>query len=179
MDDKRDDKIANDDAIAALAARLGEALKAQGLLLATAESCTGGWVGQAVTAISGSSSWYDRGHITYSNEAKNEMLGVSLETLSLFGAVSEETAREMANGTLAHSHAQASLAITGVAGPTGGTPRNPVGTVCFAWAVRRPAAQAITCVTLRHRFDGDRDAVRRQAVLHAMAGMLAHLEANP
>ena len=175
-DDGLNDDAINDDAIALLATQLGEALKAHSRLLATAESCTGGWVGQAVTAVSGSSAWYDRGFVTYSNEAKHEMLGVSLGTLERCGAVSEETAREMANGTLAHSRAQASLAITGVAGPGGGTPRNPVGTVCFAWAVRGAAAIDIACDSERQRFDGDREAVRRQAVVHALAGMLARLQ---
>lgn len=171
----------SDEALSELATRLGAALKGCGLVLATAESCTGGWVGQAVTAISGSSDWYDRGFITYSNHAKQEMLGVSPDTLAQYGAVSEQTAREMAVGALDHSRAQLSLAITGVAGPLGGTPHNPVGTVCFAWAMRdRGAAPdgagsalaAPTTTTARRRFEGDRDAVRRQAVQFAMQGAL-------
>ncbi len=171
----------NDKTLSDLAARLGTALKGRGLMLATAESCTGGWVGQAVTAISGSSDWYDRGFITYSNLAKQEMLGVSADTLAQSGAVSEQTAREMAVGALDHSRSQISLAITGVAGPSGGTPNNPVGTVCFAWATRIPGAApegvgsalaAPTTGTARRRFEGDRDAVRRQAVQFAMLGVL-------
>ncbi|MCX7894150.1 MAG: CinA family protein [Burkholderiales bacterium] len=154
--------------LGALAARLGAALKAAGLVLATAESCTGGWVGEAVTSVSGSSEWFDRGFVTYSNEAKREMLGVAGETLERCGAVSEETAREMAEGALARSHASIAVAVTGVAGPTGGTPTKPVGMVCFAWAARGGAVQSETC-----RFAGDRAAVRRQAVAHALAGVIA------
>ncbi|MBM3345942.1 MAG: CinA family protein, partial [Betaproteobacteria bacterium] len=132
-----------DDTLSALAAGLGAVLRERSLMLATAESCTGGWVGQAVTAVSGSSDWYDRGFITYSNAAKQEMLGVSPDTIERHGAVSEQTAREMAVGALTHSRAQLALAITGVAGPLGGTAHNPVGTVCFAWAMRaRDAAAA-------------------------------------
>ena len=182
-----------EDHITTLAAQLGEALQRKGLLLATAESCTGGWVGQAVTAISGSSSWYDRGFITYSNHAKHEMLGVSRDTLERCGAVSEETAREMADGALAHSHAHASLAITGVAGPSGGTPRTPVGTVCLAWAIRIPAhapppgaphaavdlAPHVASSAVKRCFEGDREAVRRQSVLLAMQGMLEQLDKLP
>lgn len=171
----------NDDTLSALAASLGAALKGRSLMLATAESCTGGWVGQAVTAISGSSEWYDRGFITYSNQAKQEMLGVSPDTITRYGAVSEQTAREMAAGALSHSRAQLALAITGVAGPSGGTPHNPVGTVCFAWAMRgrdadpRVASAADgfpSTTTARRRFEGDRDAVRRQAVQFALQGAL-------
>ena len=111
-----------DDTLYQLAEEAGLALKARGWMLATAESCTGGWVGEAVTAVAGSSAWFDRGFITYSNEAKQEMLGVSAETLARYGAVSEETVREMAAGVLLHSQAQISLAISGIAGPSGGSP---------------------------------------------------------
>jgi nicotinamide-nucleotide amidase len=150
-----------------IAHRVGEQLKDKGLLLATAESCTGGWVAQAVTSVAGSSEWFDRGFVTYSNDAKREMLGVRAETLERHGAVSEETAREMAAGALAASRAHVAVAITGVAGPTGGTPQKPVGMVCFAWAVRGGAIDAAT-----RRFEGDREAVRRQSVMFGLQGVL-------
>jgi nicotinamide-nucleotide amidase len=155
------------DALTTLAARVGARLKDRGLLLATAESCTGGWVAQAVTSVAGSSDWFERGFVTYSNEAKREMLGVRAETLDRHGAVSEETAREMALGALAASRAQVAVAITGVAGPTGGTPAKPVGMVCLAWASREGGVDAVT----RH-FAGDRAAVRRQSVRCALEGVL-------
>lgn len=160
-----------DDELYRLAEETGLALKARGWMLATAESCTGGWVGEAVTAVSGSSSWYDRGFITYTNAAKQEMLGVEAETLANFGAVSEQTVREMAAGVLLHSQAHISLAISGIAGPTGGSPDKPVGTVCFAWAVRNGPLKSESRV-----FAGDRSAVRQQAVFHALQGVLALLQ---
>lgn len=144
------------------ARRLGAALKARGLKLATAESCTGGWVAMALTAIPGSSEWFERGYVTYSNAAKREDLGVAEETLRRHGAVSEAVAREMAAGALERARAQVALAITGVAGPTGGSAEKPVGLVCFAWA----HGSKITSET--RRFDGDRESVRRQSVLHAL-----------
>ena len=167
------------DPLAGLSAQLGALLKQKGIMLATAESCTGGWAGQAITAISGSSDWFDRGFITYSNHAKHEMLGVSRDTLERFGAVSEETAREMAEGALMHSPAGAALAITGVAGPAGGSARTPVGTVCFAWATRAHAQPHTDCVTRRCHFEGDREAIRRQSVLVALQGMLEQVAAQP
>jgi nicotinamide-nucleotide amidase len=154
-----------------LAESLGRALKARNAWLVTAESCTGGWAAEAVTAIAGSSAWFERGFVTYSNAAKEEMLGVRAQTLTHEGAVSEETAREMALGALAHSRATLALAITGIAGPAGGTPAKPVGTVCFAWASRSGALRSET----RH-FSGDREAVRRQSVERALAGALEHLD---
>ncbi len=156
-----------------LARKLGERLKAKGALLVTAESCTGGWAAQAVTAVAGSSEWFERGFVTYSNAAKEEMLGVRPETLARHGAVSEETAREMALGALARSHGTLALAITGIAGPTGGSAAKPVGTVCFAWAVKDGASRAET-----RRFPGDRDAVRRQSVEHAFRVVLELLDAG-
>jgi nicotinamide-nucleotide amidase len=158
------------EALDALAPRVGKALKSAGALLATAESCTGGWVAAVVTSVSGSSEWFDRGFVTYSNEAKQDMLGVTAATLERFGAVSEETAREMATGAVARSRAGISVAITGVAGPTGGTPAKPVGMVCFAWA-RGGRVESETC-----RFSGDRDSVRRQSVAHALEGVIARME---
>ncbi|HEX7055019.1 MAG TPA: CinA family protein [Burkholderiales bacterium] len=155
----------------ALAESLGRRLKAKGALLVTAESCTGGWAAQAVTAVAGASDWFERGFVTYSNDAKAELLGVRRETLERHGAVSEETAREMALGALANSRGTLALAITGVAGPGGGSPGKPVGTVCFAWAARGAAVRSET----RH-FQGDREAVRRQSVERALEGALEHLD---
>ncbi len=151
-----------------LAAHVGAALKARGWMLVTAESCTGGWLGQAITSVPGSSRWYDRGFITYTNAAKEEMLGVASATLARFGAVSEPTVREMAEGALARSHAHIAVAISGIAGPGGGSADKPVGTVCMAWALREGAG----CVRTFH-FDGDRAGVRRQAVAAALQGILA------
>lgn len=152
----------------ALAAKLGSVLLQRGWMLATAESCTGGWAAQAATAVAGSSQWFERGFITYSNEAKMEMLGVRAETLDAFGAVSEETAAEMALGALTHSRAQAAFAITGIAGPSGGTHEKPVGSVCFAWA-----RSGTEVVTARQQFSGGRQQVRAQSVELALRKMLA------
>ena len=159
------------DALTALATRLGAKLKAQGLMLATAESCTGGWVAQAVTGVAGSSDWFDRGFVSYSNAAKQEMLGVNAGTLARHGAVSEQTAREMAAGALVHSRAQVALAITGIAGPSGGSPEKPVGTVCFAWSRKDASPNAQT-----RQFEGDRESVRRQSVAFALQTLLEFLE---
>jgi nicotinamide-nucleotide amidase len=155
-----------------LARTLGERLKRAGAMLVTAESCTGGWAAQAVTSIAGSSDWFDRGYITYSNDAKRELLGVRADTLARHGAVSEQTAREMAQGALAKGKGTVALAITGVAGPGGGSAEKPVGTVCFAWATKR-GARAET-----QRFSGDRESVRRQSVIHALEGVLRTLDAG-
>jgi nicotinamide-nucleotide amidase len=149
-----------------LARKLGEALKAKGLKLATAESCTGGWVAMALTAIPGSSDWFERGYVSYSNAAKREDLGVAEETLRQHGAVSEEVAREMAAGAIRRARAQVALAITGVAGPAGGSAEKPVGLVCFAWVHGSKMASQT------RRFDGDRESVRRQSVLHALERVL-------
>jgi nicotinamide-nucleotide amidase len=160
-----------DPALHELAEKVGARLKAAGALLACAESCTGGWVAQAVTAVAGSSDWFDRGFVTYSNAAKLEMLDVRRETLDRYGAVSEETARAMASGALGHSGADISVAITGIAGPTGGTSAKPVGMVCFAWALRNGATDSRTL-----RFDGDREQVRRQSVIEALEGVLERID---
>lgn len=154
----------------AVAARLGESLLARGVWLATAESCTGGWVAQCLTAVAGSSGWFDRGFVTYSSKAKVEQLDVPEAVIEVFGAVSEETAQAMAQGTLAHSQADWGLSITGIAGPTGGSPEKPVGTVCFGWASRIGVAHAETC-----HFCGTRAEVRAQAVLHALGQILSFL----
>ena len=154
----------------ALAKSLGERLKRASETLATAESCTGGWAAQVVTSVAGSSAWFERGFVTYSDAAKQDLLGVRAETLRAHGAVSEETAREMASGALARSQATVALSITGVAGPGGGTPEKPVGTVCFAWArgaeVRSEA----------HRLAGDRESIRRQSVILALEGVMRALD---
>ena len=152
-----------------LAQELGRKLKAANAVLVTAESCTGGWVAQVVTSVAGSSAWFDRGFVTYSNAAKQELLGVRPETLRRHGAVSEETAREMARGALERSQATVAVSVTGVAGPGGGTPDKPVGMVCFAWA-RRGGVGSET----RH-FSGDRQSVRRQSVVRALEGVLEAL----
>ena len=171
-----------DPVLAALSARVGEALQSRGLTLATAESCTGGWVAQVITHTAGSSAWFDRGFVTYSNEAKQDMLGVSPTTLARHGAVSLETAAAMAAGALTHSRADVSLSITGIAGPTGGIPADvmsgssgkPVGTVCFGWCFRDEAP-----VTCRKRFGGDRETVRYQSLAFVLESLLAHLAEKP
>lgn len=162
------------DDLETLAEQVGAALKQRGLMLASAESCTGGWVGQAVTAVAGCSHWFDRGFITYTNESKQEMLGVSAATLAEYGAVSEPTVREMVAGALKHSHAQVALAISGIAGPGGGTLEKPVGTVCMAWSLSSGAARSQT-----YHFSGDRSAVRRQAVVAALRGVLEMIDEHP
>ena len=150
-----------------LSKAVGEVLLANQLILATAESCTGGWVAQVVTETSGSSQWFDRGFVTYTNDAKQEMLGVEPTTLQRFGAVSEQTVQAMAEGALQYSRAQITLAISGVAGPTGGTSDKPVGMVCFAWAGANFSTQTAT-----QYFQGDRTAVRRQAVHYALRRLI-------
>ena len=153
----------------ALAVQVGEKLLAQGEILATAESCTGGWVSMLVTSVSGSSTWFDRGFVTYSNESKQEMLAVSSEVIEIHGAVSEETARQMVLGAVAHSNASVALSITGIAGPGGGSTEKPVGTVCFGWLVDGH------CDTETCHFSGDRDAIREQAVRHVLNQLLTRL----
>lgn len=153
-----------------LAERLGCLLLERGEWLAVAESCTGGWLAQSVTAIAGSSAWFDRGFVTYSNAAKVDMLDVPESTLERHGAVSEAVARAMAQGVLTHSRADWSVAITGIAGPSGGSPEKPVGTVCFAWAWKEGGCEAQTC-----HFSGDRAVVRAQAVAYALNGLLDRL----
>lgn len=148
------------------AMQIGKQFKQSELLITTAESCTGGWVSEAITSVPGSSGWFDRGFVTYSNAAKQEMLGVRSTTLEQFGAVSEETACEMAAGALKKSQAQISVAITGIAGPDGGTDDKPVGTVWFAWADKDDVQTKRSC------FQGDRQSIREQAVAVALDGLL-------
>ncbi|MBA4214645.1 MAG: damage-inducible protein CinA [Polaromonas sp.] len=148
---------------------LARELKRRGLMMATAESCTGGLIAGACTDVSGSSDWFERGFVTYSNAAKTELLRVPAELIAQHGAVSEPVARAMAAGALTHSPAQLAVAVTGVAGPTGGSADKPVGTVWFGWAT--PAGT----FTEHQRFDGDRAAVRAATVRHALAGLLQRL----
>ena len=158
-----------DDDLYALAAALGRAAMSRGVRIATAESCTGGLVAAAVTAVAGSSDWFDCGFVTYSNEAKVGALAVTASTLDRFGAVSEEAARAMAQGALRSSRAQWAMAVTGIAGPGGGTPDKPVGTVCFAWA--GPGG----IEALRTRLEGDRAGIRRESVRIALEGLFDRL----
>lgn len=153
-----------------LAERIGQALQAKRRLLAVAESCTGGGVSQAVTEIPGSSGWFDCGFVTYSNDAKTELLGIPAALIAQHGAVSEEIAAEMARGACGASNADVAVSTTGIAGPSGAVPGKPVGTVCFGWAVDGRVE------TERRIFSGDRRAVREQAVAHALQGLLRRLE---
>ena len=154
-----------------IAHQLGEVLLEKGWQLVCAESCTGGGIAAAVTDIAGSSQWFDRGFVTYSNQAKQDMLGVASETLEKHGAVSEQIVREMVAGALSRSGAQVSVAVSGIAGPGGGTDGKPVGTVCLAWQVagREPVVRT-------EHFNGDRASVREQTVLSALQGLLNVIE---
>jgi nicotinamide-nucleotide amidase len=155
------------DALEELAGRVGNLLLEQRRVLATAESCTGGWLAKCITDIAGSSAWFDRGFVTYTNRAKQDMLDVAAATLESRGAVSEDTVSEMARGALSHSAADIVVAISGIAGPDGGSPDKPVGTVCFSWLISGGAPRVDT-----RQFNGDRDAVRRQAVARALEGLM-------
>ena len=150
-----------------LAAEVGALLKSHGMMLATAESCTGGGIAQAITDVAGSSAWFERGFVTYSNLSKQEMLGVRETTLKQHGAVSEMTVREMVAGALANSSAQAALAVSGIAGPDGGTADKPVGTVWFAWGFKSGETHA-----KRYQLSGSRAEVRAQAVRIALQGVV-------
>lgn len=149
---------------------IAEKLQADNLFIATAESCTGGWVAQEITAISGSSTWFDCGFVTYSNASKQRMLGVSEYTLEQYGAVSAQVVAQMAEGALKNSGAHISVATSGIAGPDGGTKEKPVGTVWFAWAERGKSVR-----TKKYCFNGDRESVRKQAVSVALEGILQNL----
>ncbi|CAM2998385.1 nicotinamide-nucleotide amidase [Vibrio diazotrophicus] len=149
---------------------LGELLLKHKQILVTAESCTGGGVANAITEIAGSSAWFDRAFVTYSNEAKQEMIGVEGQTLAEFGAVSEPVVIQMVQGALKNSNATIGVSISGIAGPTGGSEEKPVGTVCFAWADKSEWLKVET-----QHFTGDRSAVRTQAVIHALETIKEHL----
>lgn len=153
-----------------LAVEVGALLKRTRVKLATAESCTGGWIAEAITAVPGSSAWFDRGFVTYSNEAKIEMLDVSAATLARHGAVSEAVVREMAQGAIRHSRAHVSVSISGIAGPDGGSPDKPVGTVWFGWGQKLGYVEAA-----RHQLTGDRAAIRARSVLIALDGLRQRL----
>jgi nicotinamide-nucleotide amidase len=155
-----------------LLSALSAKLKRRHTSFAAAESCTGGLIAAAATSIAGSSSWFERGYVTYSNAAKSEALGVDPELIERFGAVSEVCAMAMAEGCLNHSRAGFALSVTGIAGPDGGSADKPVGTVCFGWSGRDLVTHVDTAL-----FGGDRAAVRRQSVLHALKGMLNYLNA--
>ncbi|MGV2291187.1 CinA family protein [Trinickia sp. YCB016] len=159
-----------DSVVHQLAIRAGNKLRDERLTLVTAESCTGGMVATAITDISGSSGWFDRGFVTYSNQAKHEMIGVPTDMLDKHGAVSEPVARAMAEGALRNSRAQVSLAITGIAGPGGGSKEKPVGMVVFAWS-NRLHTEVETVV-----FKGDREQIRVQAATHSLRGLLTLLD---
>ena len=162
--------IPGDEAFRQLVDALAVRLAGRGWTLATAESCTGGWIAKCCTDQPGSSAWFERGFVTYSNAAKRELLGVAGDVLERAGAVSEAVARSMAEGALRNSRAEVALAVTGIAGPDGGTPDKPVGTVWFGWAVAGGAT-----LTVCRRFEGDREAVRRQTVRDALEGLLERL----
>ena len=166
------DADATDD-IPALTLRLAALLQRDGRLLATAESCTGGLIAGACTDLAGSSAWFERGFVPYSNAAKHELLGVDAALIASRGAVSEPVARAMAEGAIARSRAQVAVAVTGVAGPTGGSADKPVGTVWFGWSLDGAVH------TERRRFDGDRAAVRQATVRHALRTLVLQLEAAP
>lgn len=157
----------DDSALAALARQLGETLRAHHLMLVTAESCTGGWIAKTVTDIAGSSDWFECGLAAYSYEAKQALLGVRPRTLEENGAVSRETVLEMVSGALVHSGGSIAVAVTGIAGPAGGTEEKPVGTVWIGWKRRGGYAHADV-----FHFDGDREAVRRQTVAAALRGLV-------
>lgn len=152
-----------------LVAQLADALRARGEMMATAESCTGGLIAGACTELSGSSDWFERGFVTYSNAAKTALLGVPATLIDAHGAVSEPVAQAMARGALAHAPVQWAVAVTGVAGPAGGSPDKPVGTVWFGWAGPDGVSSE------RQRFEGDRSAVRRATVAHALRGLVIRL----
>lgn len=160
----------SDPELLALAKRVGRCLEEHSLLLITAESCTGGWVAQVVTAVPGSSDWFDRGFVTYSNAAKQQVLGVAADTLECFGAVSEPVVREMVSGALAKDPQRFAVAVSGVAGPGGGSKEKPVGTVCFAWGRTDCGIDSAT-----RWLPGDREAVRRQSVAIALQGIVDRL----
>ena len=172
MTDTHSPHLVSSNELTRLAARVGECLLAHSWRLATAESCTGGWVAKTITDIAGSSDWFDRGFVTYSNASKQELLGVDTGLIEDHGAVSAPVVRAMTAGALAHSRAEIALAVSGIAGPGGGSPEKPVGTVWFAWGRTGRGS-----VTRRECFIGDREAVRAQAVRTALFGLLTYLNA--
>ncbi len=162
--------MGNNTDLTAISAQVGLALQERHYLLALAESCTGGLAAASITDIAGSSAWFDRGYITYSNTAKQEMLSVTADTIAQYGAVSEQTAIAMAKGALQHSQADIAVSITGIAGPSGGTAEKPVGTVCFAWVSKADSTFSTT-----EYFTGNRASIRQQAAAFAISGVLKHV----
>jgi nicotinamide-nucleotide amidase len=160
----------DDEALSMLATALAAEMKMLGRRLVTAESCTGGWIAKVCTDLPGSSEWFERGLVTYSNEAKSELLGVKPADIHRFGAVSEEVAVAMARGAVANSRADVAVSVSGIAGPDGGTPDKPVGTVCFGWAL--PGDEVETEI---HHLGGEREEVRRVSVATALEGLLSRL----
>lgn len=160
----------SDEALGLLAESIGQEMKTRGHKLTIAESCTGGWISKLCTDQPGSSTWFDRGFVSYSNAGKQEMLGVGAAALARHGAVSEKVASEMVSGALERSDGDMAVAVSGIAGPDGGTPDKPVGTVCFAWQRRDGMVTTEIC-----HFNGDRDAVRRASVAHAFRGLQEHV----
>lgn len=160
----------DDESLAMRAAAVAAELRAHGRILALAESCTGGWISKVCTDLAGSSDWFERGLVTYSNRSKSEELGVRQASIQRFGAVSEIVAAEMARGVRGAAHADFAVAVTGIAGPDGGTPDKPVGTVCFGWVGPDDEPETETCL-----FSGDRDEVRRKTVAYALDGLLARV----
>jgi nicotinamide-nucleotide amidase len=163
----------SDSTLYELAERVGRLLKERGLMVTAAESCTGGWIAEAITMVPGSSEWFERGFVTYTYISKREMLGVLGETLEKYGAVSQAVVEEMVTGALARSHAQVAVAVSGTAGPSGGTAEKPVGTVCLAWGMKENSPRSET-----QHFAGDREAVRRQSVIRALNGLIDIVERN-
>lgn len=161
------------DSVTTLSIALGHALQKHRYVLTLAESCTGGLASSIITEIAGSSAWFDCGFVTYSNEAKQKMLGVSAATLEKYGAVSEETAMEMALGAINHSQASIAGSITGIAGPSGGSTSKPVGTVCFAWILKGEKP-----VTATHHFNDNRNGNRKQATITLINGLLNLINHN-
>jgi nicotinamide-nucleotide amidase len=167
----------NNDPQHELARAVALALIGRGWTIALAESCTGGLVCATLTDLAGSSDWLERGYITYSNAAKSECLDVPMETLESFGAVSEPVAKAMAEGALSNANVNAAISITGIAGPTGGSPEKPVGTVCFGWAIKENVEHDVmNTVTLTKHFNGDRQVVREQARDFALSQFLELLK---
>ncbi len=160
-----------DNALFELAGRLGQSLKAKGYKIVTAESCTGGWIAQAITEVPGCSAWFDRGFVTYSNNAKVEMLGIDPQTLEQHGAVSAEAAQQMAAGALANSEADWAIAVTGIAGPDGGNEEKPVGMVYIAWQNKTGIAKV-----KKLQLSGNRNQIRQQTVEKAIEGALVFLD---
>ncbi|NGO00065.1 nicotinamide-nucleotide amidase [Grimontia sp. S25] len=155
-----------------LATQIGERLKASNQTVTTAESCTGGGISYVLTEVAGSSAWFERAFVTYSNDAKRELVGVATDTLVDHGAVSEEVVAEMAAGALKEANADFALAVSGIAGPTGGSEEKPVGMVCFGWATRKGIVTE-TCL-----FDGDRHEIRRNTIAHSLCRLLSYLESE-